>query len=62
MKTTDRILNKIKREGAITAKKLSQDLSMTTIGARQHLQRLEDERFLDFDDIKAKVGHPTQHM
>ncbi|MDP2573156.1 transcriptional regulator [Vibrio penaeicida] len=61
MKTTDRILNKIKREGAITAKKLSQDLSMTTMGARQHLQSLEDEGFLDFDDIKAKVGRPTRH-
>jgi predicted ArsR family transcriptional regulator len=61
MKTTDRILHKIKREGAITAKKLSQDFSMTTMGARQHLQSLEEDGLLIFEDVKAKVGRPTRH-
>ncbi|USD65470.1 metalloregulator ArsR/SmtB family transcription factor [Vibrio sp. SCSIO 43136] len=61
MKTTDRILDKIKREGPLTAKKLAEDLSMTTMGARQHLQSLEDEGYLQFEDVKVKVGRPTRH-
>ncbi|WED21656.1 transcriptional regulator [Vibrio sp. JC009] len=61
MKTIDIILEKIKREGAITAKKLSEDLSMTTMGARQHLQSLEDEGLVKFYDLKVKVGRPTRH-
>lgn len=61
MKTADRILQKIKREGEITAKKLSEDLSMTSMGARQHLQALEENGLLEFLDVKVKVGRPTRH-
>lgn len=61
MKTIDRILYKLKREGATTAKKLSEDLQMTTMGVRQHLQGLEEDGLVDFHDIKAKVGRPTRH-
>ncbi|CSA19541.1 transcriptional regulator [Vibrio cholerae] len=41
MKTVDRILHTIKREGTVTAKQLAEDLGITTMGARQHLQSLE---------------------
>ncbi|WP_105902849.1 helix-turn-helix transcriptional regulator [Vibrio gangliei] len=61
MKTSDKILNKIKREGKITARQLAEDLSITTMGARQHLQALEEEGFLTFTDIKVKVGRPARH-
>lgn len=61
MKTVDRILQTIKRDGAITAKQLAEELSMTTMGARQHLQGLEDDGILAFHDVKVKVGRPTRH-
>jgi predicted ArsR family transcriptional regulator len=61
MKTVDLILQKVKRQGTVTAKQLSEDLSITTMGARQHLQSLEEEGVLSFHDVKAKVGRPTRH-
>ncbi len=61
MKTIDRILHTIKREGAVTAKQLADDLSITTMGARQHLQSLEEDGILSFHDVKVKVGRPTRH-
>ncbi|MFV0450331.1 MAG: helix-turn-helix transcriptional regulator [Vibrio sp.] len=61
MKTIDRILHTIKREGAVTAKQLADDLSITTMGARQHLQSLEQDGILSFHDVKVKVGRPTRH-
>lgn len=61
MKTIERILHTIKREGAVTAKQVANDLHITTMGARQHLQSLEDDGILIFYDIKVKVGRPTRH-
>lgn len=61
MKAVDRILQTIKTSGAVTAKQLADELKMTTMGARQHLQGLEDDGILEFHDIKAKVGRPTRH-
>ncbi len=61
MKTIDRILHTIKREGAVTAKQLAEDMSITTMGARQHLQSLEEDGILTFYDVKVKVGRPTRH-
>ncbi|ENM5826702.1 helix-turn-helix transcriptional regulator [Vibrio metoecus] len=61
MKTVDRILHTIKREGSVTAKQLAEDLGITTMGARQHLQSLEDDGVLSFYDVKVKVGRPTRH-
>ncbi|MGF1711626.1 transcriptional regulator [Vibrio kagoshimensis] len=61
MKTSDKILQTIKRQGAVTAKQLSEAFGMTTMGARQHLQSLEDDGILAFHDVKVKVGRPTRH-
>ncbi|UTV27924.1 helix-turn-helix transcriptional regulator [Photobacterium atrarenae] len=61
MKTIDKILNRMKRDGPVTAKMLADELSLTTMGVRQHLQGLEEEGLVDFQDIKAKVGRPTRH-
>lgn len=61
MKTVDIILNKLKREGSVTAKNLSVDLKMTTMGVRQHLQGLEEEGLIAFHDVKVKVGRPTRN-
>ncbi len=61
MKTIDIILQRIKRDGAVTAKVLADDLGMTTMGIRQHLQSLEDSGLVEFSDIRVKVGRPTRH-
>lgn len=61
MKTSDKILDIIKREGQITARQLAEHLSITTMGARQHLQMLENEGLISFNDIKMKVGRPARH-
>ncbi|WP_413112754.1 helix-turn-helix transcriptional regulator [Thaumasiovibrio sp. DFM-14] len=61
MKTIDKILHFLKREGQATAKQLSAELSMTTMGVRQHLQSLESEGLISFYDQRIKVGRPTRH-
>ncbi|MGR5178075.1 helix-turn-helix transcriptional regulator [Vibrio parahaemolyticus] len=61
MKATDQIIDIIKREGAVTAKQIAQRLGITTMGARQHLQSLEEEGLLRFEDVKVKVGRPNRH-
>ena len=61
MKTGERILHIIKREGRVTAKQIADLLDMTTMGARQHLQALEDDSLLAIEDIRVKVGRPTRH-
>ncbi|EOX4803135.1 helix-turn-helix transcriptional regulator [Vibrio alginolyticus] len=61
MKTVDRILQIVKRDGSVTAKQLSSELGMTTMGARQHLQSLEDDGILSIHDVKVKVGRPARH-
>lgn len=61
MKTSDKILHIIKKDGAVTAKHLAEQFSMTTMGARQHLQALEDDGLIEFYDVKVKIGRPTRH-
>ncbi|NVD05405.1 transcriptional regulator [Vibrio sp. JPW-9-11-11] len=61
MKSVEKILQTVKREGAVTAKQIADELNMTTMGARQHLQALEDDGLLAFEDLKVKVGRPTRH-
>ncbi|UJF20088.1 transcriptional regulator [Vibrio sp. SS-MA-C1-2] len=61
MKTTDKILAIIKRQGPQTAKMLADSLSITTMGARQHLQSLEKSNLLDAYDVKVKIGRPNRY-
>ncbi|OAN17029.1 transcriptional regulator [Photobacterium jeanii] len=61
MKTIDKILQRMKREGDATAKELAQEFKLTTMGVRQHLQGLEESGLVEFYDVKVKVGRPTRH-
>lgn len=61
MKTVEKILHTIKRDGAVTAKQVADQFEITTMGARQHLQSLEQDGLLEFFDVKVKVGRPTRH-
>ncbi|GAL05806.1 helix-turn-helix transcriptional regulator [Photobacterium aphoticum] len=61
MKTIDRILYQLKREGPQTAKRLAETFQLTSMGVRQHLQGLEADGLVSFEDVKVKVGRPTRH-
>ena len=50
MKTTDKIIQLLKLHGPLTAKTLAEELALTTMGVRQHLQALEDMGDVDIED------------
>lgn len=60
-KTSEKILSLLKVEGALTAKVLASELGLTTMGVRQHLQALEDDGDIRFEDKKAVRGRPTRY-
>ena len=60
-KTIDKIVDYLKVEGPTTAKVLAEHFSLTTMGVRQHLQGLEEEGMLVFEDRKASRGRPTRY-
>lgn len=60
-KTIDKIVDYLKVEGPTTAKVLAEQFSLTTMGVRQHLQGLEEEGMLVFEDRKASRGRPTRY-
>ena len=61
MKTSDQILHIMKRNGAITAKQLAEELAITTMGVRQHLTALQNNHYVEFEDHKAQVGRPRRY-
>ncbi|MCL1040422.1 transcriptional regulator [Shewanella marisflavi] len=60
-KTSDKIIDYIKIQGPCTAKVLAEQFALTTMGIRQHLQALEEEGILSFEDRKASRGRPTRY-
>ncbi|QLE84435.1 MULTISPECIES: helix-turn-helix transcriptional regulator [Shewanella] len=60
-KTSERIIEYIKQHGPTTAKVLASEFALTTMGVRQHLQSLEDDGMLVFEDKKAARGRPTRY-
>ncbi len=61
MKTNDKIIQLLKIQGELTAKRLAQELGLTTMGIRQHLQALEESGEVVFEDKKAPRGRPTRY-
>jgi predicted ArsR family transcriptional regulator len=61
MKTTDKIIQLLKTQGAMTAKSLADALNLTTMGIRQHMLLLEEEALVTFEDQKAVRGRPTRY-
>ncbi|ACJ27700.1 Transcriptional regulator, putative [Shewanella piezotolerans WP3] len=61
MKTSDKILQMLKTQGELTAKVIASELGLTTMGVRQHLQSLEDNSDVIFEDKKATRGRPTRY-
>jgi predicted ArsR family transcriptional regulator len=60
-KTRALIIDRLKNKGALTAKQLSEDLGLTTMGIRQHLLALEGKGELSYYDQKAERGRPTRY-
>lgn len=61
MKTTDKIIQLLKLHGPLTAKTLAEELALTTMGVRQHLQALEEEGDVDIEDRVEGRGRPTRY-
>lgn len=61
MKTTDKIIQLLKLHGPLTAKTLAEELALTTMGVRQHLQALEETGDVDIEDRVEGRGRPTRY-
>jgi predicted ArsR family transcriptional regulator len=61
MKTTDKIIQLLKLHGPLTAKTLAEELVLTTMGVRQHLQALEETGDVDIEDRVEGRGRPTRY-
>ena len=59
--SVDRILHLLKRNGPLTADMLGEDLSMTSMGARRHLEALALEGLVDSFDRVEGVGRPKKY-
>jgi len=59
--STNQILQRLKVAGPQTAKALGEHLGMTSMGARQHLQQLELEEQVCWDDISSGRGRPSRY-
>lgn len=57
----ERILFYLKTRGPQTAAQLSRRLSMTAMGVRQHLAKLEEEGAVAWEDVREGVGRPRRH-
>jgi predicted ArsR family transcriptional regulator len=55
-----RVLHALKAAGPQTAEALGRKLSMTAVGARQHLTRLQDEELVTAEDRSGGVGRPKR--
>ncbi|WP_444994863.1 helix-turn-helix transcriptional regulator [Aliikangiella sp. IMCC44359] len=60
MKTTEKIIDMLKKQGELTAKTLASELGLTTMGVRQHMQALENAGDVVYKDKKAARGRPTR--
>lgn len=61
MKTHEKIVRLLKEKGALTAKDLALELSLTTMGIRQHVQALEESGDVVFKDQTSVRGRPTRY-
>lgn len=59
--SSDRILYLLKTKGPQTAAALGKYLQITSMGARQHLQALEQDELVSWDDISSGRGRPSRY-
>ncbi|MBY6188525.1 transcriptional regulator [Marinobacter hydrocarbonoclasticus] len=61
MSATSKILFLLKQQGATPLSPLADALSLTTMGVRQHLQKLEKQGLVAFEDRRLGPGRPSRH-
>ena len=61
MKTTEHILFLLKTRGPQTTQFLADELELTSMGARRHLDSLVEAGLLGFDERSQGVGRPTRY-
>lgn len=59
-KAQDKILQFLKTEGAKTAVELGKNLDITSMGARQHLERMEKAGLVSSKEVSRGVGRPKK--
>lgn len=59
--STERILLLLKSQGALTAQRLAEELSMTSMGARQHLHALEEQELVRHFEQAESRGRPKKY-
>ncbi|WP_062267768.1 helix-turn-helix transcriptional regulator [Endozoicomonas arenosclerae] len=59
-KAQDKILQLLKTEGAKTAVELGKTLDITSMGARQHLERMEKQDLVTSEEVSKGVGRPKK--
>lgn len=59
--SSNKILFYLKQHGASALAPIAAALDMTTMGARGHLHKLEQQQLIEFNDITNGPGRPTRH-
>lgn len=59
-RTRTRLLNALKSAGPQTAAALAKDLNVTSVAVRQHLDGLQSDGLVEFEDLKGSVGRPKR--
>ncbi|WP_422409820.1 MULTISPECIES: helix-turn-helix transcriptional regulator [unclassified Endozoicomonas] len=59
-KAQNKILQLLKTQGAKTAVELGKTLDITSMGARQHLERMEKEGLVSSEEVSKGVGRPKK--
>lgn len=59
-RTRTRLLNALKSSGPQTAADLADNLNVTSVAVRQHLDGMHGEGLVDFEDVKGSVGRPKR--
>ena len=57
----EQILYMLKSRGEQTAGAIAKRLGMTSVGARKHLQNLQNKALVAFDDRRHRVGRPKRY-
>lgn len=58
---TSKILHLLKQQGPTPLPPLAEALSLTTMGVRQHLHKLEEQGLVDYEDRRQGPGRPSRH-
>ncbi len=59
-RTRIRLLNALKAAGPQTAAELAEELNVTSVAVRQHLDGLLEAELVEFEDLKGSVGRPKR--